>query len=78
MAIVRVGRPVIGDRIMSGQTLTRRAAIAACGAFALATLMRDGMALAQPRPAVGAIRVDIAPLRANARRWLTPAYRAPR
>ena len=50
---------------MSGQTLTRRAAIAACGAFALVTLMRVGAALAQSRLPVGAIRVDVAPLRAN-------------
>jgi hypothetical protein len=49
---------------MSGQTFTRRAAIVACGAFALVTLMRDGVALAQSRVAVGAIRVDVAPLRA--------------
>ena len=51
---------------MSGQTLTRRAAIVACGAFALLTLMGAGVALAQSRPAVGAIRVDVAPLRAAA------------
>jgi hypothetical protein len=43
----------------------RRAAIAACGAFALQTAMRGG-ALAQSRPGVGAIRVDVAPLRASA------------
>jgi hypothetical protein len=49
---------------MSGQTLTRRAAIAACGAFALVTAMPGGTALSQSRPAVGAIRVDVAPLRA--------------
>jgi hypothetical protein len=51
---------------MSGQTWTRRAAIAACGAFALVTAMPGGNALAQSRVAVGAIRVDVAPLRANA------------
>jgi hypothetical protein len=51
---------------MSGQTLTRRAEIAACGAVALLTLMGAGAALAQSRPAVGAIRVDVAPLRAAA------------
>jgi hypothetical protein len=51
---------------MSGQTLTRRAAIAACAAFALVTTMPGGTALAQSRVAVGAIRVDVAPLRANA------------
>ena len=50
---------------MSGQTLTRRAAIAACGAFVLVTAMPGGTALAQSRVAVGAIRVDVAPLRAN-------------
>ena len=50
---------------MPGQTLTRRVAIAACGAFALVTLMRVGAALAQSRLPVGAIRVDVAPLRAN-------------
>jgi hypothetical protein len=66
VAIVRVGGPVIGDRIMSGQTLTRRATIAACGAFVLVTAMPGGTALAQSRVAVGAIRVDVAPLRANA------------
>jgi hypothetical protein len=51
---------------MSGQTLTRRAAIAACGAFVLVTAMPGATALAQSRVAVGAIRVDVAPLRANA------------
>jgi hypothetical protein len=66
VAIVRVGGPVIGDRIMSGQTLTRRATIAACGVFVLVTAMPGGTALAQSRVAVGAIRVDVAPLRANA------------
>ena len=50
---------------MSGQTFTRRVAIAACGAFMLVT-MRSGAAQAQSRLAVGAIRVDVAPLRANA------------
>jgi hypothetical protein len=49
---------------MSGQTLTRRAAIVACGAFVLATAMPGGAAWAQSRVAVGAIRVDVAPLRA--------------
>jgi hypothetical protein len=51
---------------MSGQTLTRRGAIAACGAFVLVTAMPGVTALAQSRVAVGAIRVDVAPLRANA------------
>ena len=50
---------------MSGQTLTRRAAIAACSAFAFAAMGRVA-ALAQSRLPVGAIRVDVAPLRANA------------
>ena len=49
---------------MSGQTFTRRAAIAACGAFVLVT-MGSGAAQAQSRLAVGAIRVDVAPLRAS-------------
>lgn len=51
---------------MSGQTFTRRAAIVACGAFALVALMRDGAALAQSGLLVRNIRVDVAPLRANA------------
>jgi hypothetical protein len=51
---------------MSGQTFSRRVAIAACGAFVLVTAMSGGTALAQARLAVGAIRVDVAPLRANA------------
>ena len=51
---------------MSGQTLTRRAAIVACGMFALVTAMWGEVALAQSRPTIGAIRVDVAPLRANA------------
>jgi hypothetical protein len=50
---------------MSTPQWDRRAAIAACGAFALQTAMRGG-ALAQPSPGVGAIRVDVAPLRASA------------
>ena len=57
---------MIEDRIMCGQTLTRRAAIAACGAFVLVTATPAGSALAQSRVAVGATRVDVAPLRANA------------
>jgi hypothetical protein len=51
---------------MSGQTWTRRATIAACGAFVLVTAMPDGPAMAQSRSGVGAIRVDVAPLRAAA------------
>ena len=50
---------------MSTPGWDRRAAIAACGAFALVTAMRGG-ALAQSGPGVGAIRVDVAPLRASA------------
>ena len=50
---------------MSGQTFTRRAAIVACGALALAMATRGGAALAQSGVAIGAIRVDVAPLRAN-------------
>ena len=45
--------------------IARRAVIAGCCAFALLTAMVGGAA-AQSRPAVGAIRVDVAPLRANA------------
>jgi hypothetical protein len=51
---------------MSGQTFIRRAAIAACGALVLVTAMPGGTASAQSRVPVGAIRVDVAPLRANA------------
>ena len=51
---------------MSGQTFIRRAAIAACGAFVLVTAMPGGTASAQSRVPVGAIWVDVAPLRANA------------
>ena len=45
--------------------IARRAVIAGWCAFALLTAMVGGAA-AQSRPAVGAIRVDVAPLRANA------------
>ncbi len=45
--------------------IARRAVIAGWCAFALLTAM-VGAAAAQSRPAVGAIRVDVAPLRANA------------
>ena len=47
---------------MSGHSFTRRAAIAACAAFALA----GRAALSQSGQAVRNIRVDVAPLRANA------------
>jgi hypothetical protein len=50
---------------MSTSGWNRRAAIAACGAFAVQTAMRGG-ALAQSRLGVSAIRVDVAPLRASA------------
>jgi hypothetical protein len=49
---------------MSKARWDRRAAIATGGAFALLALMGNGAA-AQSRPAIGAIRVDVAPLRAN-------------
>ena len=51
---------------MSGQTYTRRAAIVACGALVLAMVIPRSAALAQSGVAIGAIRVDVAPLRANA------------
>jgi hypothetical protein len=44
----------------------RRAAIAACGVIALATAMGNGAARAQSGLPVRNIRVDVAPLRANA------------
>jgi hypothetical protein len=47
---------------MSGQTYTRRAVIAACAALAVA----GHVALAQSGQAVRNVRVDVAPLRANA------------
>jgi hypothetical protein len=50
---------------MSTPQWNRRAAVAACGAFALQTAMQGG-ARAQSRPGIGAIRVDVAPLRASA------------
>jgi hypothetical protein len=52
----------IGDCVMSGQTYTRRAVIAACAALAVA----GHAALAQSGQPVRNIRVDVAPLRANA------------
>jgi predicted NBD/HSP70 family sugar kinase len=51
---------------MSAQERDHRAAILGCGALALLTMMGDGTALAQSRAAIGAIRVDVAPLRAAA------------
>jgi hypothetical protein len=49
---------------MSTTPCNRRAAIAGCGAVALLTMMEG--ALAQSNLAIGAIRVDVAPLRASA------------
>ena len=51
---------------MSGQTFTRRVAIAACGAFVLVTAAGSGAAQAQSGLPVRNIRVDVTPLRANA------------
>jgi hypothetical protein len=51
---------------MSGQTFTRRVAIAACGAFVLVTAAGSGAAQAQLGLPVRNIRVDVTPLRANA------------
>ncbi len=51
---------------MSKARWDRRAAIAACGVVTLLTMTRGAEALAQSQLAVGAIRVDVAPLRANA------------
>ncbi len=64
--VPRSSKALAGDCAMSAPEWDRRAAIAACGALALVTMMRGGGALAQSRPAVGAIRVDVAPLRASA------------
>ncbi len=51
---------------MSTPGLDRRAAIGACGAFAIGAAMRSKTALADAGLAVGNVRVDVAPLRANA------------
>ena len=51
---------------MSTLECDRRAAIAACGAFALVTTMGSSAALAQSRVPVRNILVDVAPLRASA------------
>jgi hypothetical protein len=51
---------------MSTPDWDRRAARAASGAFALVAAMAGETALAQSGLAVGNIRVDVAPLRANA------------
>ncbi len=50
---------------MSNPAWRRRALVALCGAFALAASMESRAALAQSGVAIGAIRVDVAPLRAN-------------
>jgi hypothetical protein len=50
---------------MSTHGFSRRAVIAACGAFALVAVVAGGDARAQPRLAVGDIRVDVLRLRAN-------------
>jgi hypothetical protein len=49
---------------MSASERDRRATIVAWAALTIATVMCDEAALAQSRTAVGAIRVDVAPLRA--------------
>jgi hypothetical protein len=51
---------------MSTPAWDRRAVIAACGAFAVVAAMAGKAALAQSGQAVRNIRVDVAPLRANA------------
>jgi hypothetical protein len=51
---------------MSFHERDRRAAIMVCAALALVTMMPREAALAQSRGSVGAIRVDVAPLRAAA------------
>ena len=51
---------------MSSFSLTRRAALAACPALIVVAALSDQSALAQPGPALRNIRVDTAPLRANA------------
>ena len=67
MAILRVGQAgAIGDCIMSTPEGTRGAAIAAFGAIALVAAIGGRAALAQSGQSVRNIRVDVAPLRANA------------
>jgi hypothetical protein len=55
-----------GGRVMSALELIRRLAIAAWSASALLATMACQNALAQSRPPIRDIRVDVAPLRANA------------
>jgi hypothetical protein len=51
---------------MSTRGIVRRAVIAGSGAFTLLATVASGEALGQSRIGVGAIRVDVAPLRASA------------
>jgi hypothetical protein len=51
---------------MSAHARDRRAAIIACAALAIVTMMPREQALAQSSASVGAIRVDVAPLRSAA------------
>jgi hypothetical protein len=50
---------------MSAFPLTRRAALAGLGAFALSVLTRTPAALAQPGLRIRAIKVDVSPIRAS-------------
>ena len=50
---------------MSAFPLTRRAALAGLGAFALSALTRTPAALAQPGLRIRAIKVDVSPIRAS-------------
>ena len=50
---------------MSTHGFSRRAVVAASGAFALVAVVAGGVAAPQPRLAVGDIRVDVSRLRAN-------------
>ena len=51
---------------MSSQGVARRALIAAASAFVLVRIFAGADALAEPRPGVRSIRVDVSPLRAKA------------
>ena len=66
MAILRVGRALLEIASCRIPEFTRRAAIAACGVVALSAAIGGRAALAQSGQAVRNIRVDVAPLRANA------------
>jgi hypothetical protein len=50
---------------MSAFPLTRRAALSALGAFALSSLARTPVVLAQPGLRIRAIKVDVSPIRAS-------------